>query len=296
MSTKATAKKTTSVEEVVDFLKIEESSITFHIIGTTPLILNRMSVKSKTQLLGPQTKTAADRAATLKHDPVAEFRDAPYRLAADDAPTLLAVLPTMFKQAMGTAALTTPGMARTQILRLLRVDWLRIPVWGVPALHMSVVRSSDINHTPDVRTRCILGEWATELTLHYPPQLVRPQGLANLLHTAGIFSGIGEWRQGKGSGSFGGFRICAANDSRYLSIKKHGGRAAQAKAMMNAEPFDDEAQELLDWFEDEVVGKRGRKATTRDLHDVAGDDGIPPPIGAMKGGYKGNGAAATEAA
>jgi hypothetical protein len=278
-------------EEVVDFLKIEEASITFHIVGTTPLILNRMTAKARQQLLGPQPKTSADRAASLKHDPIAEFRDAPYRLRSDDAPTLLALLPTMFKQAMGTAALDTPGMAKSKILRLVRVDWDRIPVWGLPTVHMAVTRNSDINHTPDIRTRCVLEEWATELTLHYPPQLVRPQGLANLLHSAGIFSGICEWRQGRGSGSFGGFRICGANDPQYMHIRKHGGRAAQLEAMEHAEPFDEEAAELLDWFEDEVVGKRGRIAATREARETAGDDGIPPPVGATKGGYRGNGAA-----
>jgi hypothetical protein len=290
MTTKASAKKS---EEIVDFLKIEEASITFHIVGTTPLILNRMTSKVWQQLLGPSgRKTAADKATSLKHDPVAEFRSSPYRLRVDDAPTLLALLPTMFKQAMGTAALDTPGMAKSKILRLLRVDWDRIAVWGHPFLHMAITRNSDINHTPDVRTRCILPAWATELTLHYPPLLVRPQGLANLLHTAGISSGVGEWRQGKGSGSFGGFRVCAADDPEYLDVKAHWGRSAQLQAMEDAEPFDEEAEEALDWFEDEVIGKRGRKATVRQSRDISGDDGIPPPVGATKGGYRGNGAAA----
>lgn len=284
-------RKTTEVE-VIDCVRIEEASISFHVLGTSPLILNRMTSKAMHELLGPKKRTAADRAATLKHDPVAEFRAAPYRLRADDAPTLLALLPTMFKQAMGTAALDTPGMAKAQILRLLRVDWDRIPLWGIPWLHMSVTRNSDQNRTPDIRTRCIVPEWATELTLHYPPQLVRAQAVANLLHGAGISSGICEWRQGKGSGSFGAFRPCAANDPEYVRIKAMGGRAAQLAAMDAAEPFDDEAHEMLEWFEDEVVVKRGNKAATRRRPDTSGDDGIPPPMGATKGGYRGNGAGA----
>jgi hypothetical protein len=288
----ASKKATSPSNEVIDdFMKIETASIQFHIIGTTPLLMNRMTMKVWQELIAPMgRKTAADKAVNLKHDPIKEFRDAPYRLRADDAPTLLALFPTMFKQAMGTAALDTPGMSKSKVLRDLWVDWDRIPVWGRPMLHMAVTRNSDMNHTPDVRTRCILGEWATELTVHYPSQLVRPNGLANLLGAAGIFSGICEWRQEKGSGSFGGFRICDAQDPRYLHIKKHGGRAEQIKAMEAAEPFDEEAEEMLEWFEREVIGRRGRKATTRQMPDIHGDDGVPPQVGAMKGGYRGNGA------
>jgi hypothetical protein len=294
MATKKT-ETSTPAEQVYDF-KLQEEAITFHIKGTSPLLLNRMTTKSKMVLLAPQKKTTADKAASLKHDPVAEFRASPYRLRADDAPTLLALLPTMFKQAMGLAALDVPGMKKSQVLRLTRVDWDRIPVWGLPQLHMAVVRNSDINHTPDVRTRCIVANWATELTMYYSPQLLRTQAIANLLHSAGISSGIGEWRQGKGSSSFGGFCICTADDAEYLMIKKHGGRAAQLAAMEAAEPFDDEAEELIAWFEDEVVVKRGNKAAARRSPDKHGDDGVPPVVGATKGGYRGNGSSATVAA
>jgi hypothetical protein len=258
MVTKTAAK--TGEELVIHDIKQER--LTAYIVGTSPLICNRMARKAWFELLAPRTKTAADRAATMKHDPVREFRDSPYRLKPDDAPTLIAVPPTAFKKAMGTAALDMPGTKKAQIGRLVSVNWELMPIWGVPRLFMAVTRSADINKTPDIRTRAILPEWACELQVWFQRPILREQSVANLLAAAGRLSGIGDWRQEKGSGSFGSFRICAPDDKQYVRILATGGRLAQMEALENPVPYDDEAAEMLAWFEGEVVN-RGFQAVSQ---------------------------------
>ena len=48
--------------------------------GMTPLIYNAMSAKVRGELLLPKgKKSAAEKATTLKHDPLAEYRASVYR-------------------------------------------------------------------------------------------------------------------------------------------------------------------------------------------------------------------------
>jgi hypothetical protein len=244
----------------IDVLKVTHGSLTFCVLGTSPLILNRMSEKVLRELLMPKgKKTAAEKAANLKHDPLAEFRASPYLDEAPDAPTLLQHLSASFKGAIKGAALDLPGANKSQIGRLTWVNGERVPIYGVPQIFCSVTRSADMNRTPDVRTRCIVPQWAAQVSVSFVTPILREQGVANLLASAGITQGIGDWRPGKGSGNFGQFVLVDADDPQYLHIRQHGGRAAQEAAMESPQPYDRETRELLDWFGVESK-RRGFKA------------------------------------
>ena len=252
MATKPVVESEISINEVV------EGKMDFCILGTSPLICNRMAQKAWFDLVARKKNTAADKAANMKHDPLGEFRATRYRMANEDAPTVLAVLPTMFKKAMGTAALDMPGTKKAQIGRLVSVDWDAMPVWGVPNVFMAITRSADINKTPDVRTRAILPEWACRLSVRFQKPILREQSVANLLAAAGRLSGVGDWRQEKGSGSYGAFKLVSADDKDFLRVIKTGGRNAQQEALDNPIPYNDETSEMLAWFEVELK-RRGFK-------------------------------------
>lgn len=251
------ATKAKTVETEISVNEVVEGEMTFCVLGTSPFICNRMSQKAWQELLAPQKKTAADKAANMKHDPLREFRDSPYRMASPEAPTVLAVLPSMFKQAMGTAALRLPGVRKTEILQLVNVQWENMPVYGVPKVFMAITRSADMNKTPDVRTRAILPEWACKLTVRYTKPIIREQAVANLLASAGRISGVGDWRQEKGSGSYGAFKLVSADDADFLRVTQMG-RAAQQEALDNPQAHNDETDEMLAWFDVELR-RRGFK-------------------------------------
>ena len=266
----ATKKKSTEI----DIVQVKKGKVTYCLLGTTPIWLNRMSEKAKRQLLlPPKKKNAAARATTLKHDPMAEFRASPYRIADEKAPALLAMIATAFKKAMAGAALDLPGTSKAQIGRLMWVEGERIPLYGVPHLGMSVVRSADMNKTPDVRTRAVIPEWCAEITVSFVRPLLKESAVSNLLAMAGITQGIGDWRNEKGSGSYGGFEIVDPSNADFKRIKKTGGRKVQVAAMEDPDFYDEESRELYGWFEDEVV----RRDMTEQLSvNAAVDDGVPP--------------------
>lgn len=245
----AAIKKTNTVIEVPE---TEIGQIETGILGLTPYLHNRMSEKARHELLLPKgRKNAAERASSLKHDPVEEFRASPYTLDDNESPTLLAVMASAFKGAMMTAALDLPGTNKAQIGRLIWVEGHHVPLYGTAKLHMSVTRSADIGRTPDIRTRAITPEWGTIITISYVKPLVTEKVIVNLLSTGGRSAGIGDWRPEKGKGTFGQFRLANTDDPELLKVMKLG-RSQQVLAMKKAATFDSESAELLEWY----VGER----------------------------------------
>jgi hypothetical protein len=198
-------------------------------------------------------KNAAQRQAELKHDPHEEFRASAYQFTDEASDTLLAVMASSIKGAMLTAALDLPGTKKAQIGRLVYVMGDLVPVWGVPKLFMSITRSADMNRTPDVRTRVIVPIWAARVSVRFVVPILTERAVVNLLSAGGTTAGIGDWRPEKGKGSFGQFRITNTDDAEFLAICAAAGRAIQAEAMADPIPYDAESEELLTWFDDEVV-------------------------------------------
>ena len=144
---------TKAVESEITILEVQKGEMEFCILGTSPFLSHAMPPKAWHELLAPAGKKgAAEKASTMKHDPVQEFRDSIYRLK-DDGPTLIATKTTGFKKAMQTAALDTPGTKKTQIGRLVTVHGELTPLFGIPQLHMTIVRSADMNIDHGDRSR-----------------------------------------------------------------------------------------------------------------------------------------------
>lgn len=250
----------TKKEDVsIEVIAVTQEEVTGLIHGTQPVILNRINDKAMRELLQPHgKKSVAEKKSAAKHDPLAEFRSAPYTIADPTAPTLLAMPGAAFKGALAKAALDLPGASKSQIGRLTFVPEWNVPIYGKPELFMSVTRNSDMNRTPDIRTRVIVPEWAAVLTVRYVTPLLQQKAVQNLLATAGVTIGVGDWRPEKGKGSFGQFELVSADNADLLRIMKEGGRAAQIEAMENPVCFDDDTRELLEWYTAEVA-RRGFK-------------------------------------
>lgn len=243
----------------ISVLEITTGTFDVCVLGTTPLILNRMSQKAMRELLLPKgKKNAAEKASTLKHDPISEYRASAHKSTDDKADTRLLILSTAFKGALRSVAVDMPGAAKAQIGRLTYIPGEYVPVFGTPKLFMSVTRSADMNKTPDIRTRCIVPEWACRFSVTYVKPLLRDQAVANLLAAAGVMRGVGDWRPEKGSGSFGQFALVSPDDPNFLRVLKMG-RKEQDAALQSPACYDAETEELYEWSKTEAT-RRGFKA------------------------------------
>ena len=229
--------------------KLRTQTMKVWVKGVTPIILNSMSEKVRQELLFPaRKKTRADREQKLKHNPIEEYRNSVYRRNGD-GPTRLMFPAIAFKAAMMEAALEIPGAKKTQIGRLVWVVGQEVSLYGIPKLLMSVVRSADMNRTPDVRTRAIVGEWCCEVNITFVRPTISDTAVGHLLETAGLVIGIGDFRQQKGKGNYGQFQI--AEEKEIQSIIETGGTEQQDAALESPECWDAESESLLSWWNEE---------------------------------------------
>lgn len=249
----------TKSQTEITTVEIRMERVEYCVLGKTPIILNRLSEKGRRQLLLPSSrKNSAEKASTLKHNPFEEFDASPYMLSDESAPTLLAHLSTAFKKAIASTALDLPGAKKAQLSRLMWVEGEKVGIYGIPKLHMAITRSADMAHTPDVRTRCTVPEWAAVVTVEFPVPILKESVVSQLFAAAGMIQGVGDWRPEKGSGTFGQFELVSPDDERFQKIIKEGGREAQKMAMAERIPYDEETAELLSWFVNEA-DRRGFK-------------------------------------
>ncbi len=237
----------------IEILRVTVRRFDCYLLGTTPIIFHRLSEKAKKELLFPHggRKRSGDRVGVLKHEPFEEFRSSPYTDRDPKAPTLLQLRSSAPKKAMMGAALDLPNVNKKQIGRLVWVCGERIPIWGVPKLFMTGVIQSGMTGAPDIRTRAIVPRWAARVTVEYTMPFLSDVAVVNLLASAGMTQGLGDYRKEKGAGTYGSFELVEANDPRYRAVLKEGDRKAQIAAMETADPYDDESEELLTWFVEE---------------------------------------------
>lgn len=251
----------------IEIQEIKMGRIRCNIVGTTPLIMHRFSSKARRELLFPSPKkNSAERAETLKHDPIGEFREAAYLNRDESQPALCHYPSNAFGEALAAVAIDIPGATKSQMERLTSITSTQVNLFGIPELYMAMVRSSDMARTPDVRSRPIFKEWACTVEIQYVSSLLKERQVVNLLAAAGVIVGLGDWRPQKG-GSFGQFRLAEDTDSDFLRVVKTGGRAAQVKAFAAARASDADTEELLAWFKDEV--RRREKAVPSDVFEKA---------------------------
>jgi hypothetical protein len=252
-SGKPLASKNLKIEAGIDIVELKMGLVKFYLLGTTPLIMHRMSEKARQQLLFPdRKKNDAEKQSTLKHDPIAEFHASVYRTRDDSRVTRLHMPAGAFKSAITDAALRIPGATKTAVGQLTSIPEVDIPIYGIPKLIMSVVREGGMTKTPNIRTRAIFERWCAVLPVRYVSTLIKERDVVNLAGAGGIIMGVGDWRPEKGAGSYGQFVCTNEHDKQFAEIMRMGGRKAQDAALASPECYDVESEELLAWFETET--------------------------------------------
>jgi hypothetical protein len=149
---------------------------------------------------------------------------------------------------MATAALETPGVTKSAVNRLIFLPQQKMGIWGRPYMKMDVVRSADMNKTPDIRTRAFLPRWCAEVDIAFVTPTLSLHSIVSLLANAGVVCGIGDFRQEKGKGSYGCFTVSGDDLGDHQSLWDEitsEGREAQQSAMDRPEFADEETADLM---------------------------------------------------
>ena len=212
----------------------------------------QMSAKAKLSLsLGSQKKTVAER-KEIKHHFPEEFREAVRVQKGFDPKTDIVLPATAFKSAMADAALVSAGVTKTDMQKLITIEGEFVPVYGLPYLKITTMRSADRQRTPDMRARGYMLEWAAKLTILYIKPNLDEEMIYNVLHNAGLVIGVGDGRQGKGKESAGTFRVINERElpKELFDVKK------QRKLMEQPIAADEFSRNLLDEYYRELKKKQ----------------------------------------
>lgn len=271
------------LEESIAQLDIRRGVSTFYLLGKMPLICNRLQEAQQRELIYPDPtkrgrKTAADlMAGPPKHDPLAEYRGSIHRLMSDNSPTLVCMPTTAFKGVLITSALDVPGTKKSQVGRLAWVEGARVPIYGAPQMYITPVKTAGMVRTPDMRTRAILPEWCCEITVNFQIPMMKHGVIHHLLASGGYTVGIGDYRQEKGKSSYGQFVLVddPENHEEYQRIRQLD-RAVQLEAMQNPEFYDQDTQDLYEWY---VAERQRRSDRDRDQGGSEAEPAAPKPRG-----------------
>jgi len=212
--------------EAVVIPAIETAVVEIEVVGTSPLIVNNFSAKSKQAILDKQMGKAGIKRE--KKDPWECFKGSLYLMPGKKFPVKKLVQMTNDQQ-MGDAipfikdtfGIPTPAFKNAMISACRFLDTPMTLVTG--AVHVSgfltpvkydklymredVVRVGNFpNKSADIRHRGMFTEWSTKLKILYNRRILNAAQIANLLENAGFHVGVCEWRPEK-KGQFGMFAV-----------------------------------------------------------------------------------------
>lgn len=189
----------TKKDDVVELKAINLSTITFRVVGVSPLIMHAWSEKAKREMLEKQMKKA--KTAKPAKDPQDDYEQAFYRNEKGEP-----AFPTIaFKQAAVSAGgRFSDGLKMTELRGAFFVIGELVKIDGVPNMREDMVRVG--MGTADIRYRPEFKKWSAVLTIKYNADKISAEQIINLFNLAGFGVGVGEWRPER-DGQYGMFHV-----------------------------------------------------------------------------------------
>lgn len=178
-------------------------TVTFVLIGDSPLIVHAWSEKAKRQMLDKQMKKATK--AKEAKDPEADYEACFYKTE-----TGAYGFPAIGVKAAMVSACRFVDAKMTVMRGAFHIDCEMLTVVGDPRPREDMVRVG--MGTADIRYRPEFVEWRIPVTVKFNASVISAEQIANLLNAAGFGVGIGEWRPEK-NGSYGRFHVAAEGEA-----------------------------------------------------------------------------------
>ncbi len=178
--------------------------MTIELIGETPLIMHKMSEKSKKMIRDKQQKKAKQ--PRKARNPKQEFKDAMYT----DGNGGYLFPARAFKAAAVEACRQTDGITMTSARQMFFVSGLKEVEWvniesDPPIMREDVVTIGQ--GTTDLRYRPQFNNWKASIEVRFLEDVISPEQIVNIFELAGFCSGIGEDRPNKKGHTFGMFKV-----------------------------------------------------------------------------------------
>jgi len=179
-------------------------TVSFMLIGDSPLIVHAWSEKAKRQMLDKQMKKASK--AKEAKDPEADYEACFYRTETGGYG-----FPAIGVKAAMVGACRFVDAKMTMARGAFHIDAEMLQVIGEPRPREDMVRVG--MGTADIRYRPEFPSWRIPVTVKFNAAVISAEQIANLLNVAGFGIGIGEWRPEK-NGSYGRFHVASNEEDQ----------------------------------------------------------------------------------
>ena len=210
---KAVKEETEEIKAVDKKMKIPKINFryaTIHLVGETPLLVNKFDEKEKERMLGKQTG-AAKKAKEFR-DPDAEFQASLYKMKDKKGNIIFGIPAGGIRNCAISACSFIDGVAKTTARGAFQIlteggDLVPIISKTGPVMDESIVRIGPwSNKVAMTRYRGRFDDWELKFRVKYNANIITPEQLLNLFENAGFAIGLCEWRPEK-NGSKGMFRV-----------------------------------------------------------------------------------------
>ncbi len=193
-----------SIKDEIIIHKPMKKFITLELVGKTPLIMHKMSEKSKKMIRDKQQKKA--KVVRKARNPSQEFKDAMYTDGNGGH-----VFPARaFKAAAVEACRLIDGITMAAarqmffVMGLTQAEWVGIES-DKPIMREDVVTIGQ--GTTDLRYRPEFQNWHATIKVEFLENVISPEQIINIFEMAGFVCGIGEDRPNKKGHTFGMFTV-----------------------------------------------------------------------------------------
>lgn len=186
----------------IELPPIRIETISFMLVGDSPLIVHAWSEKAKRLMLDRQMKKATG--PKEAKDPEADYEACFYRTESGGYG-----FPAIGVKSAMISACRFADMKMTSARGAFHIDAEMLPVIGDPRPREDMVRVG--LGTADIRYRPEFVDWRIPVTLKINASVISAEQVANLLNIAGFGVGIGEWRPEK-NGQYGRFHVASADE------------------------------------------------------------------------------------
>ena len=219
------SKKNAEVEAVAfELPKIDVRFLTVEVIGDSPLIVHKWSIKAKREMLQKQMKQATK--GKEAKNPKMDFFESMYWLnEMPEEPTEKDYEKAL---ASGKARFGFPAIAfkacaidagyqqgaiskKTTARGAFHIVDEFVEIKGIPRMREDMVQVGGMSKVADLRYRGEFPEWRATINIKYNATAISPEQILNLLNIGGFSNGVGEWRPSR-DGLFGRFHVAGQGE------------------------------------------------------------------------------------
>jgi hypothetical protein len=193
-------KQNTKIQESVELKPLQKEVIKVKIVGTTPLLMNKMDMQVVENINAKKSLKTTTKDSRDERDKVQDK----IHHCADGT---IGIPVAGFLKGMVECAPYIDGLDKKRVMTSIRLQGEIVQLkYSKQTVHETWGRTSGQNKTPMLIVRPRFHDWSVTLEILFNKSNISPEHIINVLNWAGFQMGVGAWRPQNG-GTFGQYEV-----------------------------------------------------------------------------------------